>query len=35
MSLPLGLDAKSIVLGVVLGVVVVPMIQARIAAAKS
>jgi hypothetical protein len=35
MSLPFGLDTKSVIVGVVLGVVVVPMVQAKIVAARA
>lgn len=33
--MPFGLDTKSIIVGIVLGVVVVPMVQARISAARA
>lgn len=35
MSLPLGLDAKSLAVGVLLGVFLVPVVTAKIAARKS
>lgn len=33
--MPFGLDTKSVIIGVVIGAVVVPMVQAKIAAAKA
>ena len=34
MNLPLGLDAKSVVIGVIVGAVVLPMVQQKLASRK-